>query len=196
MKRLSLGLFTIMVVGACATQRALPPTVVDINPRRGLTLSVDLNVTIFDGRISPSQSESLKSALFDQLKAAYPDVRVVRLSDASYYKDPTSNSVTIKIGIEAYNADFGSKVTAGIGTIGGVLVTGMVPEGTWNGLSALFVSIYDNRNGQELKRTTTISKLVSKSNMYGYATADAALREAYESTVRDLLFFTDAALMK
>jgi hypothetical protein len=196
MKRLSLSLFTIIFAGACATQRALPPRVVEINPRRGLTLSADLNVTIFDGRVSPSQSESLKSVLFDQLKEAYPDVKVTKLSDDSYYKDPMPHAVTIKIAIEAYNADFGSKVTAGIGTIGGVLVTGIVPEGTWNGLSALFVSIYDYRNERELKRTATISKLVSKSNMFGYATADTALREAYESTVRDLLFFTDDALIK
>lgn len=184
---------SLMIIG-CATERAASPQLVSVNPRVDLLSGEEVFLTIFDSRIDPTNTAILEDTIYQQFRATYPSISFHRTEDSMYGSDPTQEHITIRIGIAAYRAEFGSKVTVGIGTFGGTFVSGIIPEGVWNGLTGFVVSIYDNRNGQNHKFQRTMRQLVSKPNMWGYTTADAALRESYQNAIQELLFFVDDSL--
>jgi hypothetical protein len=197
MKLLFPHAFILLLLGisACATERAPAPAGLAVAPRAGFLAGEELAVAIFDGRANQESSEAVKREIRASVSKAYPDARIVSLDDRQYFAESQPNRITLKVAIAAYGAGFGSKVTVGVGSISGQFAYGVVPEGTWNGLAGFVVTLYDKRPGANQKFSETISKLVSKPNMFGYATANNALREAYEAALQQLLFFVDRSLM-
>jgi hypothetical protein len=173
-----------------------------IKARQGFLEKDSVNLIVFDGRVLNSKSkvecssEDVVSSIALIIKKAYPSAIVNIVSDTGYYKDPAAGIITIKVGLSAYHAGFGSEITVGIGSIGGNFSYGAFPKGEWNGLTAYYVRLYDFRGGKEQKYTASISKLTSKPNMWGYKTAKNCLNETFMQANQDMLFFIDNSLMK
>jgi hypothetical protein len=161
-----------------------------------------IDLVIFDGRLLTKNSrvectsENTVAQLGDYIKKTYASTTINLLSSNDYYKDPTKNRITIKVGISAYHAAFGTDIKMGIGSVGSSFTFGVFPEGKWNALTAYTVKVYDYRNGKEIKQTKDISKLDSKSNMFGYSSAKSILNSTYMQANQEMLFFIDEALMK
>ena len=171
-------------------------------PRQGFLEKDTIDLVIFDGRILTAKSkiectpENTISQLTEFIKMTYPSAIVNILNSNLYYKDPSKNRITIKIGISAYHAAFGADVKVGIGSVGGNFSYGVIPEGKWNAVTAYAVKIYDYRNSLDLKKTKDIYKIASKPNMGGYTTAKNILNTTYIEANQELLFFIDETLMK
>ena len=107
-------------------------------PRLGFLDKDTIDLMIFDGRILTEKSkiectsENTIFQLGEFVKSTYPSAIVNLLSSSLYYKDPSKNRITIKIGISAYHAAFGADVKVGIGIVGGNFSYGVFPEGKWN----------------------------------------------------------------
>lgn len=171
-------------------------------PRQGFLQKDTIDLIVFDGRILTEKSkvectsENTITELQRVLKENYPSAFFNMLTANDYYKDPRPNRVSIKIGISAYHAAFGSDIKIGIGSVGGVFSYGIIPEGKWNGMTAYSVKIYDYRRNQEIKKTKDISKISSKPNIWGYKTAKECLNISYIDANQEMLFFIDETLMK
>lgn len=178
------------------------PDEIDVKPRPGFLQHDTINLVIFDGRTLPNRSKvecessEVISSMVANITKAYPSAIINVLGDSGYYSDPMPNRITIKIGISAYQAGFGVDVTIGIGSIGGNVIFGAVPQGQWNGITGYYVRLYDYRKGKSDKFTTSISKIASKPNMGGYMTAKHCLNTTFSESNQDLLFFIDNSLMK
>jgi hypothetical protein len=170
--------------------------------RQGFLEKDTIDLVIFDGRILNEKSkvecssdETIKK-LSELIKMTYPSAEMNNLSSNSYYKDPSKNRITIKIGISAYHAAFGADVKVGIGSVGGNFAFGLFPEGKWNAVTAYSVKLFDFRNNKEVKKTKDIYKIASKPNMGGYITAKNILNTCYVEAIQEMLFFIDESLMK
>jgi hypothetical protein len=152
-----------------------------------------LRLAIYDGRPDTAQFSGISDALVGAFTAAYPSARIRRVPPDSIYADSPSGSVTVRIALAAYVADFGRKISPAIGTIGGTFVVGVIPEGMWNGLAATVVTFIDTRRPTPVVKSQSIGKLVSKSNTFGYKTAHDALDESFRQTISELLLFVDAS---
>jgi len=170
--------------------------------RQGFLQKDTIDLVIFDGRVLTEKSkvectsENTILELQKMLKQTYPSANINMLSTNDYYKDPKPNRITFKIGISAYHAAFGSDIKVGIGSVGGNFSYGIIPEGKWNGMTSYSVKIYDYRNNREIKKTKDISKISSKSNMWGYKTARECLNISYMEANQEMLFFIDETFMK
>lgn len=171
-------------------------------PRQGFLEMDSIDLVIFDGRLLTAKSkvectsENIIAKLVEYIKLTYPSAIINPLKSDHYYRDPTINRITLKIGISAYHAAFGADVKIGIGNVGGNFSYGIFPEGKWNAVTAYAVKIYDYRNGQEIKKTKEIYKTASKSNMGGYITAKNILNYTFMEANQEMLFFIDETLMK
>jgi hypothetical protein len=171
-------------------------------PRQGFLEKDTIDLVVFDGRILTGKSkvectsENTILQLTEIIKMTYPSAVINILSSSLYYKDPTKNRITIKIGISAYHAAFGADVKVGIGSVGGNFSYGVFPEGKWNAITAYALKIYDFRNNIEVKKTKEISKIASKPNMGGYITAKNILNTTYIEANQEMLFFIDETFMK
>jgi len=161
-----------------------------------------VDLVIFDGRAIPSNSKiecegaAVEQALKNFIKYAYPSCKLTILPDSMYYKPSEPGKVTIKIGIAAYQAGFGTDISVGIGSIGGKFSYGVFPKGEWNGLVSYYVQIFDNRNSGTKKMSKEVSSITSKSNLWGYKTAKACLFTSYDEANIDLLSFIEDSLMQ
>lgn len=173
-----------------------------ITPRKNFLEHDTLDVVIFDGRLLTKNSkiectsENTVNRLAEFIKATYPSAVVNLLPSNNYYKDPVKNHVTLKVGIAAYQAAFGADIKVGIGSIGGSISYGVIPEGKWNALTAYALKVYDYRGNKEDKHTKDISKIASKPNMLGYSSAKSCLNTTYMEANQEMLFFIDESLMK
>ena len=171
-------------------------------PRQGFLANDTIDLVIFDGRILTKSSkvectpESTINKLVKFIKETYPAAIINPLNSSDYYKDPLKNRITIKIGISAYHAAFGADVKVGIGSVGGNISYGVIPEGKWNAVTAYAIKIYDYRNNIESKKTKDIYKIASKPNMGGYMTAKNILNTTYIEANQEMLFFIDETFMK
>jgi len=171
-------------------------------PRQGFLEKDTIDLVIFDGRILTEKSriectsEATILALGTYIKQTYPSAIINLLNSSTYYKDPLSNRITIKIGISAYHAAFGADVKVGIGSFGGNFSYGVIPEGKWNAVTAYTIKIYDNRENKELKKTKEIFKIASRPNTGGYITAKNILNTTYIEANQEMLFFIDDTFMK
>ncbi len=172
------------------------------SPRQGFLQNDTIDLAIFDGRILPEKSkvectsENTIMELAKLLKQTYPSAFINLLETTDYYKDSKQKRITIKIGISAYHAAFGSDIKVGIGNFGGNFSYGVIPEGKWNGITAYSVKIYDYRNSSELRKTKEIYKISSKSNMLGYKSAKDCLNLSYLEANQEMFFFIDETFMK
>ncbi|MEI7502278.1 MAG: hypothetical protein WCJ61_03255 [Paludibacter sp.] len=171
-------------------------------PRQGFLEKDTIDLVVFDGRILTKNSlvdctsENTILNLTNFIKATYPSAIINSLNSNLYYKDPSKNRITIKIGISAYHAAFGADVKIGIGSVGGNFSFGVFPEGKWNAVTAYALKIYDYRNNSEIKKSKDISKTGSKPNLVGYITAKNILNTTYIEANQEMLFFIDETFMK
>lgn len=171
----------------------------DVKPRIGLTMSDTVNISFFDGRSIPKKNKiecstnELFQTIFSQLKVTYPSIIFNLLPESDYYKkNGNQNNITIKIGVAAYHAGFGTDISGGIGIVGGQFSTMIIPKGQWNAITAYYVQLY--KDGKNL--TKEISNLASKPNIWGYKSARTALNETYNKSNQEMLFFIDQEFMK
>ncbi|HWD90327.1 MAG TPA: hypothetical protein VG367_19500 [Mucilaginibacter sp.] len=161
-----------------------------------------VDLVIFDGRSIPSnskvecQSADVEEALKHFIQYAYPSCKITVLADSMYYRPSESGKITIKIGIAAYQAGFGTDIEVGIGSVGGKFAYGVFPKGEWNGLVSYYLQIFDNRGGGTKKMSKEVSSVTSKSNLWGYKTAKACLFASYDKANLDLLSFIEDSLMQ
>ncbi|MEI7677428.1 MAG: hypothetical protein WCJ03_11655 [Bacteroidales bacterium] len=171
-------------------------------PRQGFLEKDTIDLVVFDGRILTKNSlvnctsENIILNLTNFIKATYPSAIINALNSNLYYKDPSKNRITIKIGISAYHAAFGADVKIGIGSVGGNFSFGVFPEGKWNAVTAYALKIYDYRSNTEIKKIKDILKTGSKSNLFGYITAKSILNATYIEANQEMLFFFDETFMK
>ncbi len=171
-------------------------------PRQGFLEKDTIDLIIFDGRILTKNSmvdctsENTILNLSNFIKATYPSATINLRNSDLYYKDPLKNRITIKIGISAYHAAFGTDVKIGIGSVGGNFSFGVFPEGKWNAITAYALKIYDYRNNSELKKSKDISKTGSKPNLGGYISAKNILNTTYIEANQEMLFFIDETFIK
>jgi len=174
----------------------------EVKPRVSFLENQEINLIIFDGRSIPNnskiecQSSDVVVELFNVIKKAYPSAKINLLNDSNYYKKSDAGKITIKIGIAAYQAGFGTDVTVGVGTIGGNFSYGLVAKGQWNGITSYYAQIFNNRNNLAGKYEREIFKVESKSNIWGYKTAKVCLNSAFTEANQELLFFIDKSLME
>lgn len=170
--------------------------------RQGFLDKDTIDLVVFDGRILTEKSkvectsENTILQLTEFIKTTYPSATMFVLTPSQYYKEPIKNRITIKIGISAFHAAFGSDVKVGIGSVGGNFSYGIFPEGKWNAVTAYAIKIYDFRGNLDVKKTKDIYKIASKPNMGGYITAKNILNTTYIEANQELLFFIDESLMK
>ena len=172
-----------------------------VKQRIGFLDNQEINIIIFDGRSLPPkskiecQSEDITNAIFNVVRTAYPSAKINLLKESDYYKKPETGKITLKIGIVAYQAGFGVDVTVGVGNIGGNFSYGLISKSEWNGITGYYAQIFDNRNSEK-KFVKEISKIESKSNIWGYKTAKTCLNTTFGEANQELLFFIDNSLME
>ncbi|MDN3581369.1 hypothetical protein [Mucilaginibacter flavus] len=178
------------------------PTEQDAKPRTDFLENENVNIVVFDGRIIPKnskiecESSSVDQALVEYIKKAYPSCKITTLNESDYYKKSEAGKITIKIGIAAYQAGFGTDISVGIGSVGGKFSYGIFPKGEWNGLTSYFVQIFDNRKVERKKYNKEINEVTSKSNMWGYKTARTCLFSSYDKANQTLLSFIESSFME
>jgi len=205
MKHLFLVISFITIVFCSANAQKLYiwcPDQHNVKQRAGFLDKESVDLVIFDGRSIPSNSKveckgtDVEQALKDFIQHVYPSCKLTVLPDSSYYKSSAPDRITIKIGIAAYQAGFGTDISVGIGSGGGKFSYGVFPKGEWNGLVSYYVQIFDNRNGGAKKMSKEVSSVTSKSNLWGYKTAKACLFTSYNRANIDLLSFIEDSLMQ
>lgn len=180
----------------CATKKVYVPKQMAVSPRLGFLNEEVVDLAVFDGRANKERSIELINQIANQLAKTYPSANFNLVDESRFFSDAKPNRITIKISIAAYSSGFGSNVIIGVGSVGGQFSYGVIPEGKWNGVAGFSVNLYDYRGNAKAKFTKHIGKLVSKPNLWGYKTAQAALSESYQAALQELLFFIDASLMK
>jgi hypothetical protein len=203
-KRIFLSLFLLSFIHQAFGQKLYIwcPVTHEIIPHTGFLKNQDVNVVIFDGRNIPSNSkiECDSRGVTDALKAyiekVYPSSNIKILPDSMYYQSSTKGVLTIKIGIAAYQAGFGTDISVGIGSVGGKFSYSVFPQGQWNGLVSYFVQIFDNRGDNKKKVSKEISEITTKSNLWGYKTARSCLYSSYDKANTELLSFIEDSLME
>lgn len=171
-----------------------------VKPRKFVSENLNIDVVIFDGRVIPNRvrdkcdPETLKLDIANYLKKLYPTAKINILSEEYYYKKAESDKITLKIGISAYHAGFGTDVSIGIGSVGGNFAVMAFPKGEWNALTSYYIQTFDLRNNEEKKQQIQISELDSKSNMMGYSSAKSALFNTYQVANQKLGLFVDGVI--
>jgi hypothetical protein len=165
------------------------PNVQEIEPRRGYSNEDTINLAISDDRIIPADSRvkckggDILSSLAGVFKKAYPSAVIEVIDTKGPFSDSIPNRITIKIAISAYQASFMIPNDAG---------TKLIPMGQWTGITEYLVMIYDNRQGKRGKTDTSISKISSKPNLWGYKTARNCLNTSFMQANEELLSLIDS----
>lgn len=200
-------IFTLLIsltTFACSAQKLYIwcPEFHEVKAHTGFLSSQDVNLVVFDGRTIPSNSrvecdgESVKQALAQYIQKIYPSCRINILSDSDYYKPSTQGKITIKIGIGAYQAGFGTDINVGIGSVGGKFSYGVFTQGKWNGLVSYYVQVFDNRREGSKKSSKEIAEVTSKSNIWGYKSGKDCLYASYDQANTELTNFIEDTLMQ
>lgn len=196
MRLVSFVAIGVAAVASCTTQKTFAPPAPSVQPRLGMLSGTTVALAIYDARPDTSQFSAIAQSIADAVRLAYPSARLALVPRDSAHADAAPGVVTVRVAVAAYVADFGRKVTAGIGSVGGTFVVGAIPEGVWNGLAGVVVTVVDRRTVSSSTKTQSISKLVSKPNTFGYKTARAALADSFHQSIADLLLFVDASLAR
>ena len=203
-KFLLLILFISLSSRLCSAQKLYIwcPEPHEVKAHTGFLSGQDVNLVVFDGRTIPSNSrikceaDSVQRAIAKYIQVVYPSCHINILSDSDYYKPSVQGRITIKIGISAYQAGFGTDINVGIGSVGGKFSYGVFPQGKWNGLVSYYVQVFDNRKEASKKVSKEISEITSKSNLWGYKTAKDCLYGSYDKANTELTNFIEDTLME
>ena len=186
----------IFLIGGCATSKVYVPEASSVAQRTGFLSGEEVDLVIYDGRLDKEASKELVTRIQQDFQTAFPSAKLTVVPESEYYKSSAPNKITVKIGISTYAAAFGSRVSLSIGTFGGAFFYGVVPEGMWNGVTGLSVNVFDRRNKQEQKYSMNIGRVISMSNLLGYATAKQALFQSYNVVINETVSFVENSLMK
>lgn len=204
MKRRLLSMLIILIPAFVCAQKLYvwKPKKQQVSVRPFYQKTDTIDVIIFDGRIINEKSkvectsEEVINEFQDIFRQAYSNATLIIHNSKDYYKKAYPNHLTIKVGIAAYHAGFGSDIQVGIGSVGGSFSYGFFPKGKWNALTSLYVRAFDKRDGNDNKVQKEISHTASKSNMYGYSSAKSALNETYLQATAEMLLTIDNAMME
>ena len=160
-----------------------------------------VDIIVFDGRNIPPKSkvectsEEFINNLVKDIQHTYEGATFNVLPAVKYFKESENGHITIKIGIAAYQAGFGSDVDVAIGSVGGSFSYGISPKGRWNGITSFLVKVSDKRNGNIEEKEKEVVAQIDKSNVFGYKTAKQCLNESYTKAFSQLVFFVDSVFM-
>ena len=170
--------------------------------QRPLFESTDtVDIVIFDGRTIPEKSkiefssDELIEYITSDLQHTYDGATFNILPKSKYYKGVVDNHVTIKLGIAAYQAGFGTDVDIAIGSVGGNFSYGISTKGKWNAITSFYVRVYDRRNGANVEQDKEFVSRVEKPNLGGYVTAKKCLKESYAEASSKMYFIIDSVFM-
>lgn len=161
-----------------------------------------VDIVIFDGRNIPEKSKvefspaAFIEYLANDIQYAYEGATFVVLPATKYFKPAADGHITLKIGIAAYQAGFGTDVDIAIGNVGGNFSYGVSPKGMWNAITSFYVRTFDKRNGSDIVKESEVVAQKEKANLWGYATAKKCLNETYVEARSKMFFFIDGVFMQ
>lgn len=164
-------------------------------PRLGFLAGDTIEVVIVDGRRKTDDYEKIPGGLAGAVRDAYPSAVVRQLPDSVFYQLARPGIVTLKVQLLGYGKGFGIEAGAGLGLSNGVPVPLVVPAGKWNGVTVFGVTLFDKRAGRDVKLASTIDRVVSKSNTWGYRSGNQAMRESFEEAANALLAYIDGVFL-
>lgn len=114
----------------------------------------------------------LKNVIIDLFRNVYPNAYFI-YNDAFYTEENKNNSVNIKIGIQKYGATFS--------------------WGNWTGWTTFDVYYCKRVNNTNLDFTKSVAYYSSNSNLLGYTTGKACLKNAYIAAIDEMFGFIDSS---
>lgn len=136
MKRRLLSMLIILIPAFVCAQKLYvwKPKKQQVSVRPFYQKTDTIDVIIFDGRIINEKSkvectsEEVINEFQDIFRQAYSNATLIIHNSKDYYKKAYPNHLTIKVGIAAYHAGFGSDIQVGIGSVGGSFSYGFFPK--------------------------------------------------------------------
>jgi hypothetical protein len=181
MKRLLLlvTLGTLITYSACAQKVYIGcPPQVDTKPNVGFIAQQAVDLVIVDTRTIPAnariecQGNDIRQVLKNFLQSEYPSCKITLLPDT--LSPPKPNSITIKIGITAYQAS--------------------LAKSEWTGSVSYHIAIVDNRSKKAKKTAEEISNDTTRPNILGYGPAKKCLFSSFDKSNQDLSSFIESSL--
>lgn len=187
----------VLITASCATSRVYSPELPVVTPRTGALSGDRVAVGVFDARTDTASSAVLRAELISTVQRAYPSATVTAIRPDSFFKPAVYGVVTLRITVQAFGSGFGVKAVAGMAKVGSFNAAYIiVPEGKWNGVTAIQADLKDWRGSTETTRDTTIRIVVSLPNSSGYSTARNALDAAFGIVSQGLLSWVDQTTMR
>lgn len=210
--KLLIMLVAVLAVAGCATQRSIKP-LIKTAPRVGLHLKTPVLMSVYDGRTNP-----LNPGAAATLKAQLQKIYGSNLRWVPYFQKTPSGRVSVRLRIIKLGAKFGSRIISSVaytnalqsaqvsatgpwgpvvGSVSGtssVLSGSFSGEGWWNGAAWLDVQIQDNRTSRTYHVTIPLAAEDHKSNILGYASANKAVRAAWNDVATQLTRVMDGIL--
>ncbi len=191
--RFGIVLSILSLVISCQTLVVEKPQAVNISPRADI-MSKYINYLLIRDDTSEMLDFSLKNEIAEQIKTAFPNIEFESVDTIDLQNLP-EGSLLIKLNIDFYKADFGSRVVSTFVSVGGTIGTGLATEGKWNGITSIKLSINKKVDGKIFKTNRDCTEIVSKANLYGYSTAKHVLQESYEKVVKLIIFEIEESLI-
>lgn len=184
-------------LGLAALLAAFPLGAQEVTPksRPGFLAGDTIEVVVVDGRRKNDDFEKVPASLAAAVRAAYPSAVVLHQPDSLFYAPARPGVITLKVQLLGYQKGFGVEAGAGVGLSNGAPVPVVVPSGKWNGVTVFGVNIFDKRAGKDAKLTSTIDRVVSKSNTWGPRSGNQAMRESFAEAVNALLTYIDSVFL-
>lgn len=184
-----IGVVTVtLLVGSAAAGHAqeLKP-----HARKGFLAGDTIQLIVLDGRRITDDFGKVPQFFSLVLHDAYPDAVIILGADSLFYTPARAGAITVRVQVLGYNKGFGIEAGAGIGAVGGTVIPLVLPQGKWNGATALAITTFDKRIGRDSKQITTISKVVSKANTWGSRSGTQAMHESLSEAANALLNYLD-----
>jgi hypothetical protein len=187
----------LQALGPALLMASLPLNAQEVKPkpRLGFLVGDTIEVVIVDGRRKTDDYEKIPGALAGALRDAYPSAVVRPLPDSVFYQPARPGIITLKVQLLGYGKGFGIEASAGLGLSNGIPVPVVVPAGKWNGVTVFGVTLFDKRAGKDVKLASTIDRVISKSNTWGYRSGNQAMRESFEEAANALLAYFDGVFL-
>jgi len=202
-------------LSGCATYKNFSPNIAE-PARSTLIVNPPVIVSIFDGRGNREGKQAPAESIKAGIAAAYPGS--VQFSE--YFSPTPSGRVRVRIRVQELGSQFGSRIVSGVavanqfGTATAMATGGwntvvaqaqsqqtafgsaMSAEGWWVGTAAIDMEVQDRRNGKNISFSIPLVAEHRESNMWGYASAKAATKRAWEKVSSRMFSTMDSVLMK
>ena len=199
-------------ITGCATERYVVPKI-STQPRIGISLKTPILVSIYDGRTSGGNQESV-NILKNELSRIYGK----NFEWISYFDETPNGRIAVKFRIVELGSSFGSRLISSVsfenamqsvklsayGPFGSVVGSAsgssstfgssFSGEGWWIGAAWVDVEIQDSRAGN-YRFKVPIAAEHKESNMWGYSSGDKAARKAWEKVSAQITRAVDEILI-